>query len=175
MASELSPEEILKQSKLPDAPPMCTWALDKSKCGPCPHRISAQRFDLPFHKWTFHSLRLWFVFLHLQEHSPLLSYSLKRPFVWLTLSLFIQYNWWVDSIDVFVYDIIYRVYAWHHHWQTGRHIFAYILPWACFEECSMHAFSINIDYAENYSKEIYHAYTQKRCYGRRICRRLSHW
>lgn len=51
MASELSPEEILKQSKLPDAPPTCTWALDKSKCGPCPHRISPQRFGLVFNRF----------------------------------------------------------------------------------------------------------------------------
>ena len=78
MASELSPEEILKQSKLPNAPPMCTWALDKSKCGPCPHRISPQRFGLVV--MNRHSLCLWFVFLYLQGNGPLLFYSVKRSF-----------------------------------------------------------------------------------------------
>lgn len=46
MTSKLSADEILKQSKLPDAPPKCTWALDKTKCGPCPHRIMPKRFGL---------------------------------------------------------------------------------------------------------------------------------
>ena len=76
MTSELSPEEILKQSKLPDAPPTCTWALDKSKCGPCPHRISPQRFGLVF--MNGHSVHYVYdlYFLYLQGNALLLFYKI---------------------------------------------------------------------------------------------------
>jgi len=60
MTSKLSADEILKQSKLPDAPPKCTWALDKSKCGPCPHRIMPKRFGLAL-IFAFGEVSIFFV------------------------------------------------------------------------------------------------------------------
>ena len=33
---------------LPDIPPKCKWALDKSTCGPSPHAFNSPRFILNY-------------------------------------------------------------------------------------------------------------------------------